>query len=253
MSENDEISAKLALGVVVVLLFVALIALFCVVLVRLYRRKARQYVREKVDRERLITAAVLDTQRQLLETVARDLHDDVGQQLTVLNLGIEKSRLDAPGSDDMLQPLSEAVAKVAESVRMISHTLGSLASCDLPEAIRSEAARIERYSGIVITFREGAPAPAVAEAEKNFLYRVFQEGINNTMKHAKARNVIITLDAGPPVTFTLSDDGAGFDTSDTGRKSFGLDSMTARAERMGYRLSVNSVPNQGTTITAVKR
>ncbi len=251
MTTNTDITPKLATGIVVIVLFFGLVALFCTLLVRLYRRRTADYYREKLEHQKQLSEATLESQRQLMAILARDFHDDIGQQLTVLNFGIERLRLDAPQEESMWAGFSVSLSKASEAVRMISHTLGSLAESDLPEAIRSEAMRIQSYSGIAVRV-EAPEGQNWQETEKVVLYRIFQECVNNALKHAEARTISIELEQEPIPRFRFCDDGRGFDVDAVERHSFGLDSMTSRALRAGYSLSIESSLGHGTCITATK-
>lgn len=251
LTANPDPRPNVAIGIVVTLLFFGLVALFCLLLIRLYRRRTAEYYREKMESQRRMAEVTFESQRQLMAILARDFHDDIGQQLTVMNFGIERFRLDTPENEPIWSELSSLLSRASDSVRMLSHTLGSLADQDLVEAIRTECDRIESYSGMTVHFT-ASDHDHWEETEKVVLYRIFQECVNNALKHANARNLYISLQRKPVVTFSFRDNGSGFDIIQKKENSFGLESMRTRAKRSGFSLSVESAIGNGTLIKVIK-
>ncbi len=247
--------AKVALGILISFIFILLVVVFCVRLIRLYIARVKSYTKliyeKDLAHQKDLTLSVIETQEQVLENISRDLHDDAGQQLTFINFQVENLKYDSPMLAEALEPVSESLKRLSDSVRSISHALNNqfLLQQDLMKSIKSELARIARNSPFKVVYNISCdPARAFSTNEKIVIYRIFQENISNIMRHANAKNVWVTI-TDAPFTMAISDDGRGFDTSKTATESLGLANMRARAGIIGYQLDITSAPGNGTTIT----
>lgn len=244
--------SKEALGILIGMLFITLVMAFCIVLIRLYFEKIRKYTaqlyQKDLDLQKALTQTVIETQEQVLQNISQDLHDDAGQQLTYINFQIEALRLDSVQSNATLEPLSEAVKKLSESIRNLSHSLSNqlLMSNDLMKAIASESERLNKTGRIAVSFDMPLNFDKVFDSnEKTVLYRIFQEAMNNILKHSKATFVKISM-ADDPFEMVISDDGKGFDAPDA--SGLGVTNMKQRAASVGYGINISSVPGTGTII-----
>lgn len=247
----------LALGIITCLLFVGLVILFCIVLVKLYIRKIKNYTQQlyqkDIDFQKTLTTAVIETQELVLNNISRDLHDDAGQQLTVINFQLEHLKLDSPEYNDALAPLSESLGKLSQSIRSISHALSDqlVVQQDLIKAIASEMKRLQNNTRVDISFSPpGITEKQFTVNEKIIIYRIFQECLNNIFKHSKATGIVVAITVSPRFKMTVTDNGIGFDTiRKAGKASLGLLNMNSRAESINYQLSIESQPGKGTAIT----
>ena len=248
---------KIAFGIIFVFIIISLIVIFCMVLIKIYIKKQKEHTKElfqkDLDFQKSITHTILETQEQVLNAIAQDLHDDAGQQLTYVNFQIENLKLDHPTLENALQPISESVKMLSESIRATSHSMTShlLSKQKLVTAISNEVKRLQRNKSIDFQLEiEQETAPKMSSNYKIIIYRIFQEMMNNVLKHAKASKVYIIITYQPSFMLTISDNGIGFDYDAIQNKSItlGLQNMQNRALSIGYELLVQSKPNQGTTI-----
>jgi signal transduction histidine kinase len=154
----------------------------------------------------------------------------------------------------MLEPLSESVGHLSKSIRSISHSLNNqlLLQQDLFKAIVTEVERLQKNAKIDIQFLHDESITKVFTAnEKIILYRIFQEIINNSLKHSKAKAITIRTQATPTFSLMIKDNGKGFDLKSTviGKQTLGLQSISNRAEIVNYTLQIDSKLGEGTTIT----
>jgi glucose-6-phosphate-specific signal transduction histidine kinase len=88
----------IAFGIIISLLFISLVVLFCVIIIKLYVQKIKKYNKElyqkDLDHERNLNTTIVETQEQVLQNISQELHDDAGQQLTVINFQLENLKLD---------------------------------------------------------------------------------------------------------------------------------------------------------------
>jgi len=196
-------------------------------------------------------AAVEERQR-----LARELHDSVSQALYGIALGARTARtlLDrdpARATEPMDYVLSLAEAGLAEMRALIFELRPeSLANEGIVRAIEKHVASTQARYGVKV-HAELANEPEVPLPVKEALYRIMQEALHNTVKHARAKNVYISLRELPQaVELELRDDGTGFDTSGEFPGQLGLKSMRERALRLGGQLEIESSPESGTRVCA---
>jgi two-component system sensor histidine kinase UhpB len=205
----------------------------------------------------VLSARLLEAQEGERALLARDLHDDLGQLLTALQLQLEALRRRAPSGGDQLQ-LDEClglVGQVLSQVRSLSLDLRppQLDTLGLAAALRWFAERkLGAAPGITLKFTaDGIPAlnPTVETA----CFRIAQEALTNVLRHADASTVEIELSvADGRLRMQLCDDGAGFDVGEQYERSIrgessGLLNMQERAALIGGRLELRSAPG-GTRI-----
>lgn len=252
---SPEPLTDLAFGIVMALFFFTLIIVFCVILIRLYFRKIRNYTaqlyQKDLDFQKTLTITVIETQEQVLQNISQDLHDDAGQQLTYLNFQLENLKFDAPELSQSLEPLSQAVSELSASIRGISHSLNYqlITRQDLPVSVEKEVERLNRQKKIRFVLHQKGPSKlALPPGHEIVVYRIFQECIQNLLKHAQATEVSITIETAP-FSLVIEDNGKGFERSATSGPTLGLQNLYARAALLGYRLDIDTAPGKGTKVT----
>ena len=247
---------NIVFGILIGLMFISLIVLFCILLIKLYIRKIKNYTaviyQKDLDFQKALNATIIETQEQVLNNISQDLHDDAGQQLTYINFQLENLKLDSAQMQSTLEPLSESVGRLSESIRSISHSLNNqlLTQQDLVKAISAETERLQKNDRVAIAFElKDKGKKDFSVNEKIVIYRIFQEIINNIFKHASATEVTITLRVSPLFDLQISDNGKGFDLQNTRSKiTLGLQGMKQRANIINYELDIQSEPGKGTTV-----
>ncbi len=247
---------EIAFGIIVVFLLVCLIILFCGLLIKLYIHKVKKYTsliyQKDIEFQKTLNTAIIETQEQVLKNISQDLHDDAGQQLTFINFQLEHLKLDSPELESALLPISQSVSQLSSSVRGISHSLNNqlLLHHDLLNAIKAEVERMRKMKSIDIHFTcTDDKKKEFTSQEQIFVYRIFQEMMNNMLKHSKASQVDVTIAITPFFKMTVKDNGKGFDTTSGTNRTLGLRSMVERAALIGYRLEIDSMIDHGTTLT----
>ena len=221
--------------------------------------------RERAEelRNRLIQQAVT-AQEEERRRIARELHDEAGQSLTALLVGlrtIEESRTIAEAAE-LAQRLRGIAAQTLDEVGRLSRGLhpSILDEVGLPTAVTRHAQEFAHLHGVAVDVRiEGLESEILPPLVQTTVYRVLQEALTNVAKHAGARSVSVRLVRGKAaVELRVQDDGAGFDPAagaeaeagDRGDRHLGLQVMRERAALLGGSLEVESQAGGGTTITA---
>lgn len=210
--------------------------------VELSRRVARDALR------RVLNGQELERQR-----LARELHDETGQALTSILLGL-KSVEDADDVESMrsaTHELRELVVSTLQEVRRLAVELRPKALDDfgLVAAVERLAQTFSEASGIDVQVEARVGQRRLPPDVETTLYRIVQEALTNIVKHAQAQNVSILLvrrDAS--VTLVIEDDGSGFDPGAVRAEGFGIVGMRERVGLLGGRLTIESSPVGGTTL-----
>lgn len=246
---------QIAFGVIIGLIVIFIVVLFATLLIKLYINKVKTHAEElyqkNIDFQKSLNETILETQEQVLNNISQDLHDDAGQQLTYINFQLENLKLDSPELQRQLEPLSQSVGHLSQSIRSISHSLNNqlLSQQDLFKAIATEVERLQKNPKVAFRLEvKDTAKKVVAVNEKIVIYRIFQEVINNALKHAKATEINISIATAPYFSMTINDNGKGFDVSATSKQSLGLHSMKSRASIIEYDLNIQSKIGEGTSV-----
>jgi two-component system sensor histidine kinase UhpB len=176
--------------------------------------------------------------------IARELHDDVGQSLTVLLLELARAR--RTGSDSAVAEAQETARAVLQDVRQICHQLRpeSLDDLGLSSALTTLAARVSEAAQLPVEVDVEHELPPLAPDAELVLLRVAQEGLTNVVRHAGASRARLALRrAGDGVTLRIADDGRGLAAALAA--GGGIRGMRERAASVGGRLSIGSAGASG--------
>ncbi|HSS48344.1 MAG TPA: tetratricopeptide repeat protein [Thermoanaerobaculia bacterium] len=187
--------------------------------------------------------------------VAREIHDDFSQRLAALALSLKVVRKELPEGDRRraeLDGIGGSLADLGEDLRHLSHDLhpAALERRGLAVALGDHCTEVERRQGLRVGLSlegsEGSFPPEIALG----LYRIVQEALANTVRHAGAKTASVALRAASgTVRLTVTDDGRGFDP-DAARRAggLGLASLEERTQVLGGRCQLHSAPGAGTRI-----
>jgi signal transduction histidine kinase len=214
------------------------------VAVELSQRVARDAVRR-----------VVEAQESERSRLARELHDETGQALTSILLGLkplEEALADEP-SRAALAELREHVVGALQDVRRLAVELRPAVLDDfgLVPALERLLDAFAEQTDIRVDFRSALGEARLPSEVETTLYRVVQESLTNIVKHAHAHNVSVSLTRrGSAVAAVIEDDGAGFDQRTVREDGIGLLGMRERLALVDGRLEIESRPGAGTTIVA---
>ena len=247
MSTDLDIATAAILATLVLLLFTGL-AVLMIVTVHTRRTRHRAELAEiKLTHDREVMDAEREAQRQTLQEVGRELHDNLGQLLTVVQMGLY-AELEDDGKKQRVHEAVNTLEVSIEEVRRMGRSLNSdmWESRTFTEAITSEAERIERMGLARVHLQLQGEPPDLKPDAKTILFRVFQEVVNNALKHARADTIEVSLHDGEHPTLTITDNGTGF-TEDAIKTGSGTVNIRRRCEMIGFRAELSTAPGQGTT------
>lgn len=217
------------------------------------RRKLEQKLRkEEINKQKQLTQATIDGQEKERQEIGKELHDNVGQQLTTakLFLDIAKSQAD----DNMLEMINMAIKGVSDAineVRSISRSLvpPTLGDLGLIDSVKELCHSLKRTQAFQIRFyHNGFDENKLPANQALMFYRIIQEQVNNIIKHSEAKAVILRLRTESEMTvLEIVDNGKGFDPANH-KKGLGLINMTNRAELFNGKLDITTGINKGCKI-----
>jgi len=220
------------------------------------RRKQEDELRRSREELRRLAARLDSIREEESKRIAREIHDELGQSLTVIKLGLSglAVQLENPEQKRKTEELAESVGTTMQTVRRIARDLrpSMLDGFGLQAAMESHLEDFQKHTGIEceLQIKELEHPPEQERAVA--LFRIFQEALTNIARHANASKATITLDepeSNPGVVrLQVTDNGRGFDILARGKQSLGLVGMRERALNIGGDLSIESQPGQGTAI-----
>jgi signal transduction histidine kinase len=203
---------------------------------------------------RIALQRVVDAQELERRRLARELHDQTGQELTSVIFGL-KAVEEAPDEASRAAAVEQVRAQVLETlqdVRRLAVELRPKALDDygLVAAIERLVQTFAEQVGIRVEFEPNLPGGRLATEVETALYRMVQEALTNIAKHAQAGEVSIVLTrSADAVSAIVEDDGRGFDMREA-REGMGLDGMRERLGLLDGKLKIESGPGKGTTLVA---
>jgi len=216
---------------------------FLVVYVFVYNQRKKRHVLEKQQMQLTfaseLTKTQLEVQEQTMQTIGAELHDNIGQLLSLTSLTLNSIEL---------------TIRSIKEMRLLGHLLqgDQLVAVGLVEAIRQLVSWMERSGRFEIIYTAGDELAANRNADKDLIiFRITQEIFNNIIKHAAATEITVDLDYEEGLlSLRIADNGVGFaaDEAPLARHGMGLQNIRKRAGIIGGEANINSDQGKGTQI-----
>ena len=224
----------------------------------IYQKRQKQNKQEKQLMQSQFSQSLLQTQleiqEQTLRTISQEIHDNVGQVLSLAKLNL--NTLDIEGGINKEQKIGSSIQLVSKAIndlRDLSRSLNGdkIADLGLQDAIDNEL-KIIQNTGQFKTqlLATGVPYKLLPQNEM-VLFRIVQESLNNVVKHSNAKTIVVEMDyTAQHLRLTITDDGAGFDALhlEAMETGIGLNNMKNRASLIGALFSIQSAPDSGTSV-----
>ena len=203
-----------------------------------------------------LTARLFHSQEEERTKIARELHDDIGQRLALIEIELEQlSQMTSEPSEDvprLIQELSQQTREIATDVQHISHELHppKLEYLGLVPAVKALCRELSAHKKIRIDVEAHDMSTSIPRNIALCVYRVVQEALQNVVKHSRSAEARVVLDeSADHVDICICDSGIGFDPESTAAKTgIGLISMHERLRLVRGTLAIESYPRQGTSI-----
>ena len=215
-------------------------------------RLERENERARADLEDL-SARLVRAQEDERRSLARELHDEVGQSLSAIMMEAGNAELadTPPEVVEHVRSIAATAEKTLNEVRNLALLLrpSMLDDFGLVPALNWQAREMGKRNGLDVRLFAGDDCDDLPDEHKTCIYRLVQEALNNAARHSGARTVQVNVkNAGDRVLFSVQDDGSGFDKRTV--RGLGLLGMEERVRRLGGNLRIDSAPGRGTAISA---
>lgn len=221
-----------------------------------FRRRKVLYDKElahiKMEYEKAKLQIEVDAQKETMKKIGKEIHDSVGQKLTLASIYLKKNGTVATiGADAPINEISELIDESLTELRQLSRTLVNPKQYQtrLQDLILLETKRIQNINGIQIQVQQNGDSE-LQEDTKHNIHRIIQEFLQNSVKHAKCTNINIELNyTDHQLTVNCKDDGVGFDMGKNGGPGVGLMNIKKRVSEMMGQVEWKSQKGNGTQLT----
>jgi signal transduction histidine kinase len=255
---NEEIRNIVILTTVIFLIAPT----FLVAYIFVYNQRKKRHIEEKAQMKLTFEAEMaktqLEVQEQTMQTIGADLHDNIGQLLSLTSLTLNSIEVGKPvKAREKIDAAIDLTLRSIKEMRLLGKLLqgDQLVVMGLSEAIRHEIAWMERSGKYKVSYEDDGELPAVNNPDKDLIiFRILQEILNNIIKHAGATRVRIKLGyLDGSLQLQVNDNGKGFDAGNlyAVKRGMGLFNIQKRAGIIGGKVSITSRPGKGTSITII--
>ncbi|MCB0451547.1 MAG: histidine kinase [Aequorivita sp.] len=237
---------------IAVLLF---FTIFSIVFVVAFQRRKNKFLKERYEAEqryqRELSDSQIEIQEQTLKNIAWELHDNVGQLLSVANIQLNVLMNAIPKSfHDQVSETKSIVQETVQEIRTLSKVLNNdvVLKNGLLKSLQMELDRFNRLDYLKATLKISGDIVPLNNASEIIVFRILQEFLSNVIKHAKASKLFVHLDyQEKALEIVAEDDGVGFDVSQKTNSS-GMETMHSRAELLNAKFSIVSEIGKGTRL-----
>ena len=246
---NGDIVFTILFTTLVILLLISGIVIVVVISNKKRLQQETKMVQMQVDYEKELRVVADEVQEQVLVNVGRELHDNIGQLLTVMHIQVESGKLDRPEMRNLLQPIDDTLQNTILQLRLLAKSLNNdvLEHDGLLKAMEQEVKRLRLLGQYTVHWVNDGADPGLNKDQQLMVFRIYQEILNNMMKHAGAKNIYINMKAKDGFGLILKDDGRGFDAEAQlmGGGGSGLKNIMKRAALANLICRVESYEGKG--------
>jgi signal transduction histidine kinase len=235
------------------LFFIGIIALFVQ-----YSNKQKMVLKEKEILNQLHRQEILNTQlemqTQTMQHIGREIHDNIGQKLTLASLYTQQLAYEnkAPQVNDKIESIGNIINESLAELRQLSKSLtdDGINDNNINALLQQECDNVNNLKKCNVVFSSNKKDIILSYQTKSILVRILQEFLQNSLKHALCKNIHISFKENDNLLqLHLQDDGKGFDTNAVAHKGIGLSNIKKRAEIIGGKYTLESEPGKGTKLT----
>jgi two-component system NarL family sensor kinase len=260
MLSTDE---EIYIAVVSSAFLMVLLALVVVVAIVKYQNRRRFHMQEVSDitnqYQREILKAQIEMQEQTFRYISEEVHDNIGQLLTIVRINLSMMVDSAHLHKEMLANSKQLLDDAIGGLRSLSKRLNAefVGQQQLSSSLKLHLKLIEGAGSHRVHFELHGNERDIETGAKVIIFRIVQEALNNILKHADAQVISIVLKyREEDIILRIDDDGKGFDVSelnnpDSQRKGVGTYTMRYRANLIGARFNIHSAPGEGTLVQMI--
>lgn len=248
---NDIILSIVAATLLILLLIAGIVITFFMTN-RQRMRQEHELTETRLAFEQELRRVEAEVSEHVMSQFSNELHDNIGQLLTAMHIEIENRKLDDPENQESFKPLEIYLAEVRQQLRLLSKTLNNdfISYSGLLASLKLEVDRLNKLKRFVARIEDEVTGTPLKSDQELMIFRIFQEIIQNVMKHAEAKQVVITLKSdSEQFELRIRDDGKGFDYEETFRenKGSGLRNILKRTALAQLECTIHTKIGEGTT------
>jgi signal transduction histidine kinase len=248
-------------GIVITIIVFLLAGFFILVLVAYINQRKKKHIEEKktmqLNFQQELLRTQLEIQEQTLKNISQEIHDNIGQVLSLAKLNLATADLNKMEVlQQKIEDSRKLVAKAIQDLRDLSKRLNTdyVSDMGLARSIEYELELIQKTGYFETDLRMEGNVYSLGSQKELILFRIVQEVISNIIKHARANLIVVELSYGPELfSMRLFDNGQGFDLGIVGGKQpsgggLGIKNMHNRAQLIGAQFSMTSTNQKGTVV-----
>ena len=242
--QNTEAIIFAILGLVALCLI--MIFLFVV-----FQKKKNALLKKNIENQKKFEQEIAETQveirEQTLRNISWELHDNIGQLLTLAKIQLQKVK----ENPDYISEINQNISNILNEVRSLSKIINPdyISNISLEDAISLEINRFNRLNYINAIFTVTGKSFTINPKSEIIIFRILQEFFSNTIKHSKASELQVALNyAKDEIRIFVKDNGKGFNIQNKNANGLGLDTMQKRAKLINTEIKITSSLNNGTTL-----
>lgn len=230
---------------------IVLVTMLILLMVFVQRRKIKFLLKREGDKmlfEKELQRSRMEITEENFKYVSRELHDNIGQLLSVASIQIKQAKINSDGQQlHDLESTEEIISDALTDIRALSMNLnsGMINELGLVKSIQKEVNRIERLGQYSIRFKHPVEELTLDKDHELIMFRILQEFLSNSLKHSQAETIIINLLVeNQMLTLSGSDNGKGFNPLDN-KLGSGMRNMRERAKLINAIFEISSTLNEG--------
>lgn len=236
-------------------LLIALLVIFILIFIYRYHKNQQRFYHERLRFKESVLQTKIEIREETLRLVSRELHDNIGHIASLIKIHLHLMSPDLPEEDrERVTETRELLKQLISGIKSLSVSLNSenITRLGLTEVLRNTADRINGTGQLRVTLHISGSIPSLPEGAELILYRMYQELLSNTMQHAEASEVRMTITCPDQyVDLTYTDNGKGFDTAlvrTQKQQGSGLLNLHERCEWIGGSFDIESKPGLGVKV-----
>lgn len=250
--DNQQLYITIVSATVIILLVGGFVVAFLLLYQKRHNAHLKEIIAMKTAFEKTLLQSQLEIQEQTFNTISQEIHDNVGQTLSLAKVQVAIIDQSETTDKTLLAEVGQNIGKAMSDLRDLAKSLNSdhVQLVSLKDLIAAELARLQRSQIVGATLHEdGVPQP-LAHQKKLILFRMVQESLQNVVKHAGASLLTVRLRyEADRVHIEIADNGRGFDTEVTDKtKGLGLQNIRNRAALIGGTAFIESLSGRGTSV-----
>jgi len=251
----------IVLFLIIIVFLILLLLGFVMTLLFIYQKRQRRFTKEletiRINYDKELFKAQLEMQEETLQYISREIHDNVGQFISLAKLNL--NTLDFENLDivaERIHDSADLLTKALDDLRDLSKSLSSdlIKTGGIKKAIELQVSQLEKTGRFHVLFEINDNYQYLNEKREIILFRILQEAVNNIVRHSGANEIIILLSCSDnQLKLYIQDNGGGFDTdfplNGSNKTSSGINNMRKRAKLINAELNIESDIGKGTKIT----